>query len=159
MPGVSGTPTAITTPPTGDDAEEAALKKAKEHLPWFSEEKLKQLISTGIGIEQMERGRSAISNDLSLLKGSLGDYKKAMGVYPEGGNTDVAKALAGENPAKAVFLEWPRLRISTSGELSDPWGTPYYIHINGAAIAGKEIEIRSAGSNRLFWDEDDRVMK
>jgi len=35
----------------------------------------------------------------------------------------------------------------------DPWGTPYFFH----QLSGKEMEIHSAGPDKMMWTADDLV--
>ena len=41
------------------------------------------------------------------------------------------------------------------GELVDAWGTPYFFH----QISGSEMEIHSAGPDKIMWTSDDLVVK
>ena len=66
------------------------------------------------------------------------------------------KPLDGENPKQAKFLK-PEdgMRTNPNGELIDPWGTPYFFH----QLSGHEMEIRSAGPDKIMWTADDLVTK
>jgi len=39
--------------------------------------------------------------------------------------------------------------------LVDAWGTPYFFH----QLAAMEMEIRSAGPDKVMWTADDLVIK
>jgi hypothetical protein len=47
------------------------------------------------------------------------------------------------------------LRINEKGELVDAWGTPFFFH----QLSGSEMEIRSAGPDKVMWTDDDLVTK
>jgi hypothetical protein len=47
------------------------------------------------------------------------------------------------------------LRINARGELVDYWGTPFFFH----QLSGTEMEIRSAGPDRVMWTVDDLVTR
>jgi hypothetical protein len=75
---------------------------------------------------------------------------------PIGTNLEITQALNGENPKEAKFLNPETgLRTSAAGELIDSWGTPFFFH----QISGKEMEIRSAGPDRIMWTADDLVIR
>lgn len=141
------------TPPSRE-APDAKLIAAKKHLPWASDESLRMLIKGGVNIENIERGRSRIGNDLVQLKVAVNQYRELTGEYPEGGNVEFAKALLGENPKKQVFIDWPKKQIGQAGELLDPWGTPYEMR-----VVDDVFEIRSAGPDLLFGTADDKMSK
>ncbi|MDQ3620968.1 MAG: hypothetical protein M3463_00540 [Verrucomicrobiota bacterium] len=121
----------------------AAEKKEAERREWYK----------SIGLPDGE-GTSRVDVHLGGISGTLGQYYQTFNEWPQGNNREVAAALLGENPKKTVFLGWHKSETNSDGELLDPWKTPYYIQ-----ITGDKIEIRSAGPNRLLWDEDDKVVK
>jgi hypothetical protein len=47
------------------------------------------------------------------------------------------------------------LRINGKGELVDYWGTPFFFH----QLSGTEMEIHSAGPDKVMWTADDLVTK
>ena len=47
------------------------------------------------------------------------------------------------------------LRLNAAGELVDPWGTPYFFH----QLSATEMEIHSAGPDKVMWTRDDLVIK
>ncbi len=120
-------------------AEQAKRKKEKQE--WLQ--------SVGMPDETVAR----VDVELNAISGTLGAYYTTFRKWPEGDNREVAKALLPTGGERG-FLNWPKSGLSADGELLDPWKTPYYIQ-----ITGDKIEIRSAGPNRLLWDEDDKVVK
>ncbi len=47
------------------------------------------------------------------------------------------------------------MRINEKGELVDAWNTPFFFH----QISGTEMEIHSAGPDKIMWTQDDLVIK
>jgi hypothetical protein len=75
---------------------------------------------------------------------------------PVGTNPEIAKALDGDNPRQAHFLQPEAgMRLNESGELIDPWGTPYFFH----QLSGTDMEVRSAGPDKIMWTKDDVVAR
>ena len=68
---------------------------------------------------------------------------------------EIASALQGDNPKHINFLKQDGNRVNTKGELVDAWGTPYFFH----QISGHEMEIRSAGPDRIMYTADDLLMR
>jgi hypothetical protein len=48
----------------------------------------------------------------------------------------------------------PGTHVNASGELVDAWDTPYFSH----QISGSEMEIHSAGPDKVMWTSDDLVV-
>lgn len=80
---------------------------------------------------------------------ALAEYFRLFGVYPNGGNLFIAKALAGENPMKIKILAFKH--VGNDGELLDPWGTPYDIQVTEDG----RLRVQSAGPNLTWGDADD----
>jgi len=69
---------------------------------------------------------------------------------------EITAALNGGNPKQTQFTrEDYGMSMNARGELIDPWGTPYFFH----QLSGTEMEIRSAGPDRIMWTADDLVIK
>ena len=47
------------------------------------------------------------------------------------------------------------MRVNENGEMVDPWGTPYFFH----QLSGHEMEIHSAGPDKIMWTFDDLVAR
>lgn len=93
---------------------------------------------------------------LSNMRIVIRQYGSQFGGNPIGTNPDITKALNGDNPRQARFLrEDSGLRINARGELVDYWGTPFFFH----QLSGTEMEIHSAGPDRVMWTPDDLVTK
>lgn len=74
--------------------------------------------------------------------------------FPIGGNADLAAALRGENPNREVFVKPTSAIFSPDGLLTDRWGSPLIVHPE----AWKQLEIRSAGPDRVAYNADDLII-
>ncbi|HEY1489419.1 MAG TPA: hypothetical protein VGF90_00150, partial [Verrucomicrobiae bacterium] len=83
------------------------------------------------------------------------NYHAAFGENPVGTNPEIAAALQGKNPKQINFLAESGLRLNDKGEIIDGYGTPFFFH----QISGHEMEIRSAGPDKVMWTSDDMVTK
>jgi hypothetical protein len=93
---------------------------------------------------------------LSNMRIVIRQYGSRFGGNPVGTNEEITKALNGENPKQVRFItEESGLRINGRGELVDYWGTPFFFH----QLSGTEMEIHSAGPDRIMWTADDLVTK
>jgi hypothetical protein len=93
----------------------------------------------------MERTRAIFRKYSSLFNGN-----------PVGTNPEITAALNGGNLKQIRFIdEADGLRINEKGELIDPWGTPFFFH----QLSAKEMEIHSAGPDRVLWTADDLMTK
>jgi hypothetical protein len=91
---------------------------------------------------------------LDKLQHAIRDYGSMFDGNPVGVNAEITSQLNGHNPKQANFIQ-PEdgMRINSEGELVDPWGTPYFFH----QLSGKQMEIRSAGPDKIMWTADDLV--
>jgi hypothetical protein len=85
----------------------------------------------------------------------VGNYRAAFGENPVGTNPEITAALAGKNPKQINFVADSGLRVNEKGEMVDAYGTPFFFH----QISGHEMEIRSAGQDRVMWTADDLVTR
>lgn len=92
---------------------------------------------------------------LENMRTSIRQYASAFGENPVGTNPEITSALQGENPKHINFLKADGNRVNANGELVDVWGTPYFFH----QISGHEMEIRSAGPDRVMYTGDDLVVR
>jgi hypothetical protein len=95
---------------------------------------------------------SKFNEDIENLFVGLQKYKERVGVYPVGGNAQVAKALQGDNSKNIIILVGRKTELNEKGEYVDPWGTPLRIYFSDVGVL-----IRSAGPNRRF--DDSTVME
>lgn len=83
-------------------------------------------------------------------------YNQMFGGNPVGINSEITGQLSGDNPKHINFLNSEDgMRINEKGELIDPWGTPYFFH----QLSGTDMEIHSAGPDKLMWTSDDLVVR
>jgi len=87
------------------------------------------------------------NTDIENLFAGLQQYKEHVGTYPVGSNSQVAKALLGQNSKKVIVLVGRKNDLNDKGEFVDPWGTPLRIYFSDAGVL-----VRSAGPNRRFDD-------
>ena len=88
---------------------------------------------------------SRLTQDVESLFDGLQKYKETVGAYPTGGNSDVARALQGQNAKKVIILVGRKLEQNGKGEFVDPWGTPFRFYFSENSVL-----LRSAGPNRRF---------
>ncbi|HZR16319.1 MAG TPA: hypothetical protein VFE51_03250 [Verrucomicrobiae bacterium] len=92
---------------------------------------------------------------LENMRTSIRQYASVFGENPVGTNEEITKALQGGNSKQINFLKEDGNRVNSNGELVDVWGTPYFFH----QISGHEMEIRSAGPDRIMYTGDDLVIR
>jgi hypothetical protein len=81
-------------------------------------------------------------------------YRERFGGYPAGAeNADFVRALLGANPERLAFLPPDHPAVNSAGQLTDPFGTPYFFHL----ISRDLIEVRGAGPDRQLHTEDDSL--
>ena len=100
-------------------------------------------------------GNVELEKQVDKIKLMLRDFRTLMGENPVGTNLEIMKAIVGANPKGAKLGPPEGMPLSGSGELVDPWGTPYFFH----QLSGSQMEIRSAGQDRKMWTEDDIILK
>ena len=90
--------------------------------------------------------------DLAAVEKIFHKYQWAFGSVPVGSeNREFILPLLGQNPKALIFINHDHPKISTTGELLDRWGTPYFLH----PVSSKLIEVRSAGPDEKLWTDDD----
>ena len=91
---------------------------------------------------------------LEIVNRAIHNYGQRFDGNPVGSNAEIARALGGDNPGQVNFLD-PAMRVNEKGELVDAWGTPFFFH----QISGTEMEIHSAGADKIMWTADDLVTR
>jgi hypothetical protein len=100
----------------------------------------------------------ALPPDIVLrnVRRAVHQYGEMFGGNPVGTNPEITAQLRGDNPRHINFINADTgARIDAGGELVDTWGTPYFFH----QISGTEMEIHSAGPDKIMWTSDDLVVK
>jgi hypothetical protein len=92
---------------------------------------------------------------LANMRTTILQFASTYGENPVGTNPEITSALQGENPKHINFLKPDGNRVNARGELVDTWGSPYFFH----QISGHEMEIRSAGPDRVMYTADDLVTR
>jgi hypothetical protein len=92
---------------------------------------------------------------LDKARVSIHNYHAAFGENPVGTNPEITAALQGKNPKQINFLGDSGLRLNGKGEMVDGYGTPFFFH----QISGNEMEIRSAGPDKVMWTSDDLITR
>jgi len=96
------------------------------------------------------------STVLENVRHAIHDFGSRFGGNPVGTNLEITRALGGDNPGQVNFLNADAgLRVNANGELIDPWGTPYFFH----QLSGSEMEIHSAGPDKIMWTQDDLITR
>jgi hypothetical protein len=109
-----------------------------------------------IALPPPAQGTAAIAlRQLDQINRMLRDYRTLFGSNPIGTNAEIMKAVMGGNPKKARLGPPEGMSLNDSGELVDPWGTPFFFH----QVSGEHMEIRSAGQDKRMWTSDDLVWK
>ena len=87
---------------------------------------------------------------------AIRQYGEMCGGNPVGTNPEITAQLNGGNPKQINFIQPEAgVRINEKGEMVDAWNTPFFFH----QISGTEMEIHSAGPDRLMWTQDDLVTR
>jgi len=95
--------------------------------------------------------RENVVHAIDNVQFAIRDHRAALGGNPVGTNVEITNALFGDN-VKQIRQPMPDgSRINGSGELCDPWGTPYFFHQESA----QKMEVRSAGPDLTMWTSDD----
>lgn len=135
----TSSPAPATTPPTPDPAIPSSSVPPAAAPATVPE----------VSPEEAREAREAIDN----LELTLRDYGLALRGNPVGTNAEITAALMGDNE-KQMKLEIPAgSTLNDQGELCDPWGTPWFFH----QLSATKTEIRSAGPDRVMYNEDDFV--
>jgi hypothetical protein len=93
---------------------------------------------------------------LENMSRAVRQYGEMFGGNPVGTNPEITSQLSGNNPKHVNFIKAEAgMRINENGELIDPWGTPYFFH----QLSGTDMEIHSAGPDKIMWNSDDIVIK
>jgi hypothetical protein len=93
---------------------------------------------------------------LENVSRAIRQYGEMFGGNPVGTNPEITAALNGHNPKGINFIKPEAgMRINENGEMVDGWGTPFFFH----QLSGTDMEIHSAGPDKIMWTADDLVGK
>lgn len=100
---------------------------------------------------EQQAGQSDVEDVLLMFR----NFRTRLGENPVGTNAEMMKTVMGGNPVQANLGPPEGQMLNEQGELMDRWGTPYFFH----QLSKTEMEIRSAGPDRLMWTGDDIITK
>ena len=90
------------------------------------------------------------------MRNAVQKYGATFGGNPVGTNAEITRALNGNNPTHSRFLDGiPGAQVDANGSLIDQWGTPYFFH----QLSATDMEVRSAGPDRIMWTSDDIILQ
>lgn len=96
-----------------------------------------------------------LDRELNAIAFALGEYRTLFNNFPSGDEAVLAEILIrGKNPKGQRLLNWNETRLDQGGRMLDLWGTAYRILI----ASNNFVTVRSAGPNKQFGDEDDKVL-
>lgn len=106
----------------------------------------------GAGLNQVG-GR--IERDLAIVDEVLAAWQTNFPGQgnPVGLNAEITASLTGQNRLRLDLIPADHPAINEAGELCDRWGSPFVFH----QISGDNMELRSAGPDRVAYTEDDVV--
>jgi hypothetical protein len=95
---------------------------------------------------------AAVENDLEHVRMMVREFRDVVGENPVGTNAEIMTEVMGDNLKQAKIAAPEGHSLNGKGELVDRWGTPYFFH----QVSKTQMEIRSAGPDRVMWTADDR---
>jgi hypothetical protein len=115
-------------------------------MPQAGELKPDETASTVVGPE------TALQN----VQRAVHQFGEMFGGNPVGTNPEITSQLTGNNPKHINFLSsQPGMHLDATGNLVDAWGTPYFFH----QLSASDMEIHSAGPDKMMWTSDDLVVQ
>ncbi len=144
----TATPPAISVP-----SPEAADARREKNLPQPPRALTAPYDAPASLAADLNSPRSDITRDLNLINDLFTNWRinfPSLG-HPFGENSEITRALLGENPFRLPLMPRDHPAINAAGELTDRWGTPFHFH----ALASDRMEIRSAGPDKKFGTADD----
>jgi hypothetical protein len=138
----------VTPPPGIKPAPPSQPPIPQAHVPTAAERLLEGYANPATPpIEDLKKVHRVITGYFSVVKDSSR--------FPIGGNADLAAALRGENPNRETYVPEGHPLFSKDGLLVDRWGSPLVVHPE----AWTQLELRSAGSDKIAYTADDLVLK
>jgi hypothetical protein len=106
--------------------------------------------------QPMQFTNFAAATVLENVRHAVRLYGEMFGGNPVGNNAEITSQLSGDNPKHINFINTEAgMRVNENGELVDSWGTPIFFH----QLSRTDMEIHSAGPDRIMWTMDDLVLK
>lgn len=148
-PGLPSVPTVPTAPGVGPSAPSPLP------MPSAPGAVIPTVRTAPPNVEPADVDLIALENDLQHVQMMVRDYRTAVGENPFGTNAEIMQSVLGDNLKQAKIGAPEGQNLNEKGELVDRWGTPYFFH----QVSKTEMEIRSAGPDRVMWNGDDRELK
>jgi hypothetical protein len=103
--------------------------------------------------EELNAPAGTIRRDLQILNEVFETWQSNFprSGNPVGENVEITRALTGANELRLALIPTGHRAINARGQLCDRWGTPFRFH----QLSGQQMEIRSAGPDRVFNTSDD----
>jgi hypothetical protein len=93
---------------------------------------------------------------LQNIRRAVHQYGQMFDGNPVGTNPEITAALSGKNPRGINFLGGETgVKVDSNGNMIDEWGTPYFFH----QLSATDMEIHSAGPDKVMWTSDDLVIR
>jgi hypothetical protein len=152
----SAASTTTTNLPTAIPPSAVVPVEVRTALPGSESNVVTTRASSDVPSREPEMADPPPATVLENMRGAIRLYGSTFGGNPVGTNPEITSALNGGNPRHVKFVrEESGLRINAGGELVDSWGTPFFFH----QLSGKQMEIHSAGPDRVMWTADDLVIR
>ena len=142
----SSDPNIVPTPP--ESFSRPSVTAPKEPAP--IRHKITFLSASALA-DELHSPESSGADDLHLIDSLFIAYRQAIKANPSGENYEIIEALTGGNAKRIAVFPPNHPAISNDGTLLDRWGSPYHFH----SISASNMEIRSAGPDRILWSDDD----
>jgi hypothetical protein len=139
----------------------AALSSPLASNPSSSESAVAASANPAAMAGQLDLGTNAVADlppatVLANVRHAVRQFGQMFGGDPVGTNPEITSQLLGDNPRHINFIDPSAgMQVNDKGDLVDAWGTPYFFH----QISGSDMEIHSAGPDRIMWTSDDIVVK
>ena len=105
--------------------------------------------------DDLNSPKGDIHADLRILNEIFRQYRSSLHeTNPVGENVEITRVLTGRNKLEFAFIPRDHPAINARGELCDRWGTAFFFH----QLSGTQMEIHSAGPDRVMWTDDDVVL-
>jgi len=98
---------------------------------------------------------NAAALDVDRLNLMFRDYRTLYRSNPVGTNAEIMKEVMGGNPKHAQLGPPEGMKLNANGEALDRWGTPFFFH----QMSATDMQIRSAGPDRVLWTADDVFLR
>lgn len=135
------------TTPASQESSRSEVKALDSLLPTPGDKLLEGYADPATEpIEDLRKVHRVVAGYFSVIK----DASR----FAIGGNEDLSAALRGENPNREIFVRSENPVFSGAGLLTDRWGSAIIVHPE----AWKQLSLRSAGPDKIPYNEDDLIL-